>query len=144
MPTHAEKRRVPHTPEQMFDLAADVERYPEFLPWCVATRIRKREGNTINADMVIGFKMVREKFTTEAVFDKPRRIDVAYKNGPFKYLKSHWIFEDSGDGGCNVDFFIDFEFRSPFFRRLLEAVFTEASQRLVSAFEKRAGELYAR
>ena len=84
MPTHAEKRVLPYTPEQMFDLVADVEKYPEFLPWCVATRIRERQGDILFADMVIGFKMFREKFTSRVTCRKPDRIDVAYFEGPFK------------------------------------------------------------
>jgi coenzyme Q-binding protein COQ10 len=92
--------------------------------------------------MVIGYKMFREKFSTQAVLDWPRRIDVAYMNGPFKYLKSHWVFEPSPNGGCDIDFCIDFEFRSPFFRRVIGTVFNEAAQRLVQSFEKRAKELY--
>lgn len=142
MPTYTEKRRLPYSAEQMFVLAADVEAYPQFLPWCTATRIKRREGETIYADMVIGFKIFREKFTTKAVFDKPSRIDVEYLDGPFKYLKSHWEFEPDGEGACEVDFHIDFEFRSVMLQKLIGKVFDEAVHRMVDAFQKRAESLY--
>ncbi len=142
MPTHAEKRVVPFTPEQMFDLVADVERYPEFLPWCVAARIRERDGDTLVADLVIGFKVFRERFTTRDVFDRPRRIDVSYSEGPFKYLNNHWVFEPHGEGGCLIDFYIDFEFRSRLMQRMMGVLFNEAVRIMVSSFEKRARALY--
>ncbi len=142
MPTYTEKRRVPYTPEQMFTLAADVEAYPQFLPWCTATRIKRREGDTIYADMVIGFKVFREKFTTRAVFNAPNKIDVTYLDGPFKYLQSHWVFEPDGEGGCEVDFHIDFEFRSIMLQKLIGKVFDEAVHRMVDAFQRRAEVLY--
>ena len=142
MPTHAEKRVLPYTPEQMFDLVADVEKYPEFLPWCVATRIRKRQGDILFADMVIGFKMFREKFSTKVLCQRPGRIDVTYFDGPFKYLNNHWLFEPHGDGQCLIDFFVDFEFRSRLMQKAIGAVFNEAVQRMISSFEKRAAVLY--
>ena len=142
MPTHAEKRILPHTPEQLFDVVADIERYPEFLPWCIAARARRREGNVIHADMVVGFKMFRERFSTRDVLDRPRRIDVAYFEGPFKYLNNHWVFVPEGEGHCLIDFYIDFEFRSRFFQKMMGVVFNEAVQMMVSAFEKRARQLY--
>lgn len=142
MPTHAEKRALPYTREQMFDLVADVAKYPEFLPWCVATRIRKREGDVLFADMVIGFKVFREKFTSRVTCRKPDRIDVAYFEGPFKYLNNHWIFEEHGDGGSMIDFYVDFEFKSRLFQAAIGAVFNGAVKRMISAFEKRAEQLY--
>ena len=112
MPTHAEKRLLPYRPDQLYGLVADVARYPDFLPWCLAARIRKREPGLIVADLVIGFKMIRERFTSKVTLDDAgRRIDVTYIEGPFRYLNNHWIFEDD-PGGCRVDFFVDFEFRS--------------------------------
>ena len=146
MPTHAEKRVLPYTPEQLFDLVADIEKYPEFLPWCVATRIRERKGEpgseTLISDMVIGFKMFREKFTSKVVCDKPRRIDVTYTEGPFKYLNNHWVFEPAGEGKCEIDFFVDFEFKSKLFQKAIGVVFNEAVKKMISAFEKRADTLY--
>ena len=142
MPTHAEKRVLPHMPKQMFDLVADIEKYPEFLPWCLATRVRKSKGNTVTADMVIGFKVFREKFTSTVTCHHPGRIDVAYTKGPFKYLNNHWLFEPHGDGQCLIDFFVDFEFRSRLMQKAIGAVFNEAVQRMISSFEKRAAVLY--
>jgi coenzyme Q-binding protein COQ10 len=144
MPKHAEKKRLPHTPEQMFALVSDVEKYPDFLPWCVATRIKKREdsGAILIADMVIGFKMVREKFTSRVTLSAPAQIDVSYFDGPFKYLENRWMFEPHEDGGCIVDFYVDFEFRSIILEKLMGAVFGEGVRRMVSAFETRADELY--
>ena len=142
MPTHAEKRVLPHTREQMFDLVIDIEKYPEFLPWCVATRVRERDGYSSTSDMVIGFKVFRERFTTHVEAQRPGRIDVAYSEGPFKYLNNHWIFEPHGDGECLIDFFVDFEFRSRLFQKAIGAVFNEAVQRMISSFEKQAAVLY--
>ena len=87
------RRCLPYTREQLFDLVADIERYPEFLPWCVGARIRERRGNEIVADLLIGYKMVRERFTSRVVLSRPDRIDVSYSEGPFKYLNNHWLFE---------------------------------------------------
>jgi coenzyme Q-binding protein COQ10 len=142
MPTHAEKRVLPYKPEQLFGLVADVERYPEFLPWCVAARVRKREGNRIVADLVIGYRMIRERFTSRVWLDPGgRRIDVAYTEGPFKYLNNHWIFEDHPEG-CAIDFYVDFEFRSRLLQKIISTLFQEAVRRMVAAFEARARALY--
>ena len=142
MPTHAEKRVVPYTPEQMFDLVAGIERYPEFLPWCLAARIRSREGKTVVADLVIGFKMIRERYTSRVTLDRPRRIDVEYLEGPLKRLTNHWVFEPHESGGTKVDFCVDFEFRSRVLQALIGTLFYEALRRLVVAFEARAKKLY--
>jgi len=142
MPTHAEKRKLPYTPEQMFYMVADVEKYPEFLPWCLAARIRKREGDTFWADLMIGFKMIREKFTSEVKLSGPERIDVRYAEGPFRYMNNHWVFEEADDGGTWVDFYVDFEFRNKMLQRMMNALFGEAVARMVQAFENRARTLY--
>jgi len=126
----------------MFDVVADVAAYPDFLPWCVATRIRSFDGALMVADMVVGFKVIREQFTSRVTLDRPRRIDVEYRNGPFKYLENHWIFEPAEGGGCRVDFHVDFEFRSKLLDVTIGKVFTEAVHRMVAAFEKRAQTLY--
>ena len=141
MPTHAEQRVLPYTPEQLFALVADVERYPEFLPWCVGARIRERQPNLIVADLIIGFRMFREQFTSRVRLDPPRRIDVAYTEGPFRYLDNHWVF-DQVPGGCRIDFFVDFEFKSRLLQRVIELLFHEAVRRMVAAFEHRAQTLY--
>lgn len=144
MPTHAEKRRLPYTPQQMYRLVADIESYPQFLPWCVAARIRRREGDVLFADLMIGFKLVRERFTSKVTLDEAAtRIHVQYTDGPFHYLNNHWIFQPDGDG-CEVDFFVDFEFRSKTLQKIMGVLFNEAVKRMVQAFETRADQLYGR
>ena len=142
MPTHAEQRVLPYSQEQMFALVADVEHYPEFLPWCVASRIRRREGEVFFADLVIGFKMVRERFTSKVTLARPDRVDVTYTEGPFHHLNNHWVFKPLPDGGTEIDFYVDFEFRSKLLQTLIGALFNEAVKMMVSAFEKRAKQLY--
>jgi coenzyme Q-binding protein COQ10 len=142
MPTHAERRVLPHTPQQLYDLVADVERYPEFLPWCVAARIKTREERRLLADLVIGYKMVRERFTSDVKLSpEALRIDVAYTEGPFKYLNNHWIFNPV-EGGTEIDFYVDFEFNNRFLQKIIEVFFNEAVKRMVGAFETRALQLY--
>jgi coenzyme Q-binding protein COQ10 len=142
MTTHSERRHLPYSQKQLYDLVADVNRYPEFLPWCVAARVRNQTGDELVADLVIGFKMVREKFTSRVTLMAPDRIDVVYTEGPFKYLNNHWIFEVAEDGGTVIDFFVDFEFRSKMLQALIGALFNEAVGMMVAAFEKRARQLY--
>jgi coenzyme Q-binding protein COQ10 len=141
MPTHAEERVLPYTPEQLFALVADIERYPEFLPWCAGARIRERGPNLVVADLIIGFRMVRERFTSRVSLEPPQRIDVAYAEGPFRHLNNHWSFSPD-PGGCRVGFFVDFEFKSRLLQRLIEVLFSEAVRRMVGAFERRARDLY--
>ena len=142
MPTHAEHRLLPYTQEQLFNLVADVERYPEFLPWCRGARVRERTGNVITADLLIGFKMVRERFTSRVALDRPQRIDVSYAEGPFRYLNNHWSFLPQDDGSCVIDFYVDFEFRSRVLQKIIGMLFHEAVKRMVAAFEARARQLY--
>ena len=144
MPTHAEKRRLPYGRDRVFDLVADVERYPEFLPWCLACRIKRRESPIVfTADLIIGFKMIRERFTSRVALYRPDRIDVNYQDGPFRYLNNHWSFVESEGGGCDIDFYIDFEFKSKTLQKVIGTLFNEAVQRMVNAFENRATKLYA-
>ena len=142
MPTHAEKRLLRYAPEQLYDLVADVERYPEFLPWCLGARVRQRTANAITADLLIGFRMVRERFTSRVVLDRPHRIDVSYAEGPFRYLNNHWEFIPQPGGGCLIDFYVDFEFRSRVLQKIIGVLFNEAVKRMVGAFEARARQLY--
>jgi len=147
MPTHAEKRQMPHSAQQMYDLIADIGSYPEFLPWCAAARERGRstQGDTevIEADLVISFKVFRERFGSRVTLrPKESRIDVEYLDGPFKYLNNHWSFTQLDNGDCLVDFFVDFEFKSAILQKIIGVVFTEAMHRIVAAFEKRAQDLY--
>ena len=141
MPNHAEQRALPYSAEQMFDLVAAVDRYPEFLPWCCGARITSREGEVLHADLVIGFKLFRERFASRVELARPRRIDVVYTDGPFRHLENRWEFEDR-PGGCLIDFYVDFEFRSVLLQTLIGALFTEAVHRMVRAFEGRARTLY--
>jgi len=141
MPTHAEQRYLDHSPQNLFALVADIESYPEFLPWCVASRIRERRENVTVADLVIGFHMFREQFTSRVTLYEPYKIDVEYTHGPLRYLNNHWKFIAEGDG-CIVDFYVDFEFRSRMLQKLIGVVFNEALSRMVRAFEERANALY--
>lgn len=141
MPKHKEERFLPYSPEQIFDLVADVSRYPEFLPWCVGARIVRREGDVLYADLMVGFKMIREKFTSKVTLARPDRIEVEYLNGPFRYLKNQWLFVEK-DGGCLIDFYIEFEFHSRILRKVMQPLFHEAVRRMVGAFETRARALY--
>ena len=143
MPTHAEKRDLPYTCEQMFDLVAAVDKYPEFLPWCLSSRIIKSEGDVFYADLVIGYKLVREKFTSKVVLDRPDSIRVEYLKGPLKHLSNKWNFIPRAEGGCTIDFYVDFEFRNAFFQSLMGVFFNEIVKRMVSAFEERARSLYS-
>ncbi len=142
MPTHAERRTLPYSQQQLFELVAAVARYPEVLPWCVGARVRERKQNVIVADLLIGYRMVRERFTSRIELDRPRRIDVSYSEGPFRYLNNHWLFEPEPGGGCTIDFYVDFEFHSRMLQKLIELLFNEAVRRMVSAFETRARRLY--
>ncbi len=141
MPTHAEQRILPYPPEKLFDLVADIERYADFLPWCVGSRVLRREGNVVYADLMIGFKMIRETFTSKVTLTPTSRIDVEYQKGPFRHLTNRWEFRPHAHG-CEIDFYIDFEFRSRLLRNLIEPLFNEAVRRMVSAFETRAREVY--
>lgn len=142
MPTHAQRKVLPYTPAQMFALVADIERYPLFLPWCLACRVKRREGNVVWGDLMVGFKVFRETFTSKVTLGPPDRIDVEYIDGPFRYLTNHWQFDPAPDGACEVDFFIDFEFRSRLLQTVAAAAFNEAVRRMVAAFEARAHAIY--
>lgn len=142
MPIHTERRVLGFTQEQMFRLVADVERYPEFLPWCLGARILERRKNVLTADLIIGFKLIRERYRSRVELSEPERIDVSFISGPLKRLENQWRFSPRADGGTMIDFSIDYEFRSRVFQALIGSVFTEATQRMVGAFETRAAALY--
>lgn len=146
MPTHSETRTLPYSAQQMYDLVADVATYPKFLPWCAAARIRsitpKGDAREMLADLVISFKVFRERFGSRVLLrDGEQEIDTEYLDGPFKFLKSTWAFRDV-EGGCEVSFFVDFEFRNVILQKAIGLVFNEAMHRIVAAFEARAAELY--
>lgn len=146
MPTHSETKLLPYSAQQMYDLVSDVARYPEFLPWTGAARIRSDEDfgdhRVMDADLVISFKVFRERFTSRVVlWPEAHKIDTEYLDGPFKKMVSNWAFEDVV-GGCNVHFHVDFEFKNRILQGIIGVVFNEAMLRVVRAFEKRAKELY--
>lgn len=148
MPQHSDSRNLPYTADQMYALVADVERYPQFLPWNTAARIRSRRpgapgSEVVEADLVISFKVFRERFGSRVtLWPQDKRIDTEYLDGPFKYLRSGWAFADLPEGGCRVDFFVDFEFRNAVLGKVIGVVFGEAMSRIVRAFEDRAKALY--
>jgi len=146
MPSHSETRTLPYTADQMYDLVADVARYPEFLPWTAAARIRSRkvEGDheVMLADLVVSFKVFRERFGSRVtLWPGRKRIDTEYIEGPFRHLHSRWEFRDV-DGGSEVHFEVDFEFRNILLQKAAGLFFFEAMQRIVRAFETRAHQLY--
>lgn len=142
MPRHAECRILPYSAEQLFDLVHEVERYPEFLPWCLDATITDREEGAFHADLLIGFRALRETFGSRVEYRRPSRIDVVPTHGPFRRMENHWRFEDVGEGRCRVGFSIDFRFRSRFLQFLMEPLFFAAVQRMVREFEARAKRLY--
>lgn len=145
MPRYAETRSLPYTREQMFALVADIAQYPQFLPWCLGSRILRREGNVIYADLIIGFKMFREQFTSKVTLNAPDAISVDYIKGPLKHLTNEWKFlESESGGGCTIDFLVDFEFKNHLLEKIMGSLFTEAAHRMVHSFETRACALYGK
>ena len=146
MPTHQETKILPYSAEQMYSLVADVAAYPEFLPWCSAARLRSNvlEGSSeiLEADLVISFKVFRERFGSRVtLWPADLKIDTEYLDGPFKYMVSNWAFRNV-EGGCEVTFFVDFEFKNAILQGIIGVVFNEAMQRVVRAFERRAADLF--
>ncbi|MDD3287938.1 MAG: type II toxin-antitoxin system RatA family toxin [Alphaproteobacteria bacterium] len=142
MPEHSDRRILPFTSTQMFDLVADIERYPEFLPWCLNARINSKKKNIVSADLIIGYRGLREKFTSIVEMKKPELISVSYGGGALKRLKNEWRFTSTKTGGCEVEFYVDFALRSTLLGALMEVFFNKAFNKMVSAFEKRAEALY--
>ncbi|HZU50763.1 MAG TPA: type II toxin-antitoxin system RatA family toxin [Sphingomicrobium sp.] len=142
MPRHSETRHLPYSPEQLFDLVADVARYDEFLPWVVAVRVRSSSESQTIADLVVGFNAFKERFTSRVHKDRPHEICVDYVEGPLKYLHNEWKFDRTSDGGTNLFFSVDFAFKSRLFESLAGAMFDRALRRMTSAFEQRAAALY--
>lgn len=143
MPRHSDTRTLPYTPLQMFELVADVAAYPQFLPWVIGSRITTRTDHMMLADLIIGFKMFRERFTSKVILEKPDHIHVEYVSGPLKYLHNDWRFAHAENGGTTIDFYVEFEFKNRMFEAIVGTLFTEAVRRMVGAFEKRANEIYA-
>jgi coenzyme Q-binding protein COQ10 len=141
MPRHTEKRILPYTPEQLFDLVADVGHYQDFLPWVAATRIREDGETEMVADLIVGFGALKETFTSRVKKDRPGQLDIDYIEGPLKYLHNHWKFR-AVPGGSEVDFCVDFAFRNRLFEALAGTMFDRALRRMIGAFEARAAVLY--
>ena len=141
MPRHTEKRILPYTPDQLFDLVADVGHYQDFLPWVAATRIREDSETEMVADLIVGFSALKETFTSRVKKTRPAQIDIDYVDGPLKYLHNHWKFR-AVEGGTEVDFCVDFAFRNRIFEALAGQMFDRALRRMINAFEERAAVLY--
>jgi coenzyme Q-binding protein COQ10 len=142
MPRHSETRHFPYTPEQLFELVADVGSYDEFLPWVVAVRIRSSSETETIADLIVGFSAFKERFTSKVVKHRPDNICVDYVEGPLKYLHNEWKFVPAADGGTDVHFSVDFAFKSRLFESLAGQMFDRALRRMTGAFEQRAAVLY--
>ncbi len=142
MPKHRDTRLLPYTPKQLFDLVADVARYPEFLPWVIGARIQSSDDQAMVTDLIVGFKMFRERFTSKVNLERPTNITVHYVAGPLKHLSNHWRFTPEG-AGTRLDFEVDFEFRNRLFETMVGTLFSDAVKRMIQAFEKRAHDLYA-
>ena len=143
MPKFTENKLLPYTAEQLFAMVSDVGRYPEFLPWCIGARVYNRTPDRFDADVIIGFKMFREKFTSRVTLKHPNAVDVDYISGPMKQLYNHWRFTNQPDGSCMVEFAVEFEFRNRVLEQMIGRVFTEATERMIDAFEERAHTLYS-
>jgi len=144
MLSHFEQKELPYTREQMFALVAAVDRYDEFAPWCVKSRINKWESdNVFLADLVVGYKMFRERFSSRVILDQPNEIYIEYQKGPLKNLKNKWIFKEAeDDASCVIYFSVEFEFKNVAFQTLANVFFNEVLKRMMGAFEARAAEIY--
>ena len=136
MLSHVEQKTLPYTAQQMFDLVAAVDEYDEFAPWCVASRINKWEGNTtFYADLIVGYKLFREKFSSKVILEKNKEISIEYQEGPLQNLTNHWVFTDNEDGSCTIDFSVQFEFKNVALQTLANMFFNEVVKRMIGAFE---------
>ena len=140
---YEESRVINHTPVNLFNLVSDVNKYPEFLPWCKGARIKNIRDNVFDADLIIGFKIYKEIYSSRIYLDNiNNKILVEYKDGPFEYLENSWVFKKN-NSGCKVEFMVDFKFKSIFLQTIMETLFSEAVRRMVKAFENRANQLYS-
>lgn len=144
MVCYAEKRHLPFTPQQLFDLVADVERYPDFLPWFVSARVSRHEGNMVWVDMVIGTSFIQRHFTSKATLERPHRIDVVNQDDLFDLYQQSWTFQPGKDGGTMVEFQVEYRFRSRALQLLMGALLGEAAKSMVNAFKRRARQIYSR
>jgi coenzyme Q-binding protein COQ10 len=142
MPRHSETKHLPYTPEQLFELVADVANYDKFLPWVSAVRVRSNSETEMIADLIVGFNAFKERFTSRVTKHRPDRITVDYIEGPLKYLTNEWRFEPAPGGGTELCFSVDFAFKSRLFEALAGQMFDRALRRMTGAFEQRAAALY--
>lgn len=140
----SEQKILPYSADQLFDLVSDVGRYPEFLPWCLGARVYNRKPDRFDADVIIGFKMFREKFTSRVTLEPGNRVDVDYIKGPMRRLYNHWRFVPQEGGSCLIDFDVDFEFSNKMLNQVIGPLFGDACIKMVQAFEHRAHELYGK
>ena len=143
MPHHKETRHLPYSPDQMFDMVADVQSYDRFLPWVTAIRVRSNSETEMVADMIVGFKGLRESFTSRVVKQRPSHVHVDYLDGPLKHLSNDWHFRPDGAGGVLVDFEVDFAVRNKLFEMMAGQMFDKALRKMIGAFEARAAALYS-
>ncbi len=140
---YEESRVINHTPVNLFNLVSDVNKYPEFLPWCKGARVKNIRDNVFDADLIIGFKIYKEIYSSRIYLDNVNnKILVEYKDGPFEHLENNWVF-NKNNNGCKVEFMVDFKFKSIFLQTIMETLFSEAVGRMVKAFENRANQLYS-
>lgn len=148
MPVHTETQISPYSPAQLFVLVADVERYPEFLPWCRAARILERGEGGMLADLIISFKHLTERYTSRVTLyppgDAPGQIDVVMTQGPFEHLENHWKFIPLPNGGTQIEFVLDFKFRSRLLEAMIGTIFSKATGKMATAFKQRADDLYGK
>lgn len=143
MLSHFEQKHLPYSAEQMFALVASVDKYHEFAPWCVASRINKWDGESVfYADLIVGYKLFREKFSSKVMLDKPNDIKIEYQKGPLKNLTNHWLFKEAENGSCIIDFSVEFEFKNVALQTLANMFFNEVVKRMIDAFETRAHQIY--
>ena len=139
---HKEKRIINHTPQNLYNLVSDVKKYPEFLPWCLGARVKKLYQNEFDADLIIGFKIYKEVYSSHILLDPNNyKIIVNYKDGPFEHMYNYWLFKKNSNG-CEIEFMVEFKFKSIFLQTVMESLFSEAVKKMVKAFENRANYLY--
>jgi coenzyme Q-binding protein COQ10 len=142
MPSHSETRIVPYSAQQLYDLVMDIGKYPEFLPWCLGARINSRGKSDLEADVLIGYKVFREKFSSRVHFVAPKTIEVEYLKGPMRHLHNKWSFRDLKQGQCQIDFYVDFSLKSKLFENIVDQFFQKALVKMINAFEARALDVY--
>ena len=142
MTTYTERQRLKYTPAQLFDLIVDVERYPEFMPWIVDSRVRRRDDCTMNTELTVGAGPLRKRFSTIAVLDRPHRVDITSRDSMFERFQMRWLLQPTTEGGTNIEYYVDFKFRSRVLQMLMTAAFASQTAATMSAFKRRAHYLY--